>query len=302
MTTSRLLCPIDFSVVSTHALEHAVAIARRRGAGIVALAVLPSLAPDVTDITAVAAETTGPAKGDDDLRRWRGLADAQCRAVDAAGVDLAVEVVEAHPVEAIVDRARTLRADLIVMGTHGAGGFRHFVLGSVTEKVLRRAPCPVLTVPPRAVETASTFAQVLAAVDFSDSSLAAVARATEFAEQAHGRLTLLHVVEWPWHDEPDSVPDGVPEAQAQTLRDYRRYLEHGALERLRTLAPDHSDVSTAVRFGTPWIETLAVAADTRADLIVLGVRGRGPIDLGFFGSTANHVVRAATCPVLTVRS
>lgn len=301
MTTTRLLCPIDFSVVSTHALEQAAAIARGSGAQIVALAVLPSLAPEVADIAADSAgAVTG---GNDDLRRWRALAETQCRAITAAGVDVSVEVVEAHPVDAILARARTLGADLIVMGTHGAGGFRHFVLGSVTEKVLRQASCPVLTVPPRAVETAaSDFRQVLTPVDFSPSSLKAVELAADLARQSRGHLTLLHVVEWPWHDEPDSVPEGVPPAQAQVLRDYRRYLEHGAIERLRTLVPDHVDVSTAVRFGKPWAETLAAAAAARADLIVLGVHGRGPIDLGFFGSTTNHVVRAATCPVLTVRS
>ena len=75
----------------------------------------------------------------------------------------------------ILDRAASLPADLIVMGTHGAGGFQHLVLGSVTEKVLRQAACPVLTVPPRAQATSRLpFSRLLCAVDFSDVSLAAL--------------------------------------------------------------------------------------------------------------------------------
>ena len=62
------------------------------------------------------------------------------------------------------------------------------------------------------------------------------------------------------------------------------------------------DLATLVRFGKPYVELLDVAREMDADLIVLGVQGRGALDMGFFGSTANQVVRRATCPVLTVRS
>lgn len=301
MRIRRLLCPIDFSEVSTHALEQAAAIARRSGASVTALAVLPSLAPEVAE---VASETAGVAGGaTEETERWRALAQTQCRAVSAAAVDVTVEVVEAPPVDAILDRAATLGADVIVMGTHGAGGVRHLVLGSVTEKVLRRATCPVLTVPPRVHSArASSFGEVLVAVDFSPCSLKAVDVAIDLARESQGRLTLLHVVEWPWHEDPGAVPEGVPPTQAAALLDYRRYLESGALERLARLAPSEVRAATTVRFGKPWKETLEAAAATGADVIVLGVQGRGAIDLGFFGSTTNHVVRSATCPVLTVRT
>jgi universal stress protein A len=56
-----------------------------------------------------------------------------------------------------------------------------------------------------------------------------------------------------------------------------------------------------VRFGKPWRELLDAARDAQADLLVLGVRGRGAVDIAFFGSTTNQVVRRAPCPVLTVR-
>ena len=87
------------------------------------------------------------------------------------------------------------------------------------------------------------------------------------------------------------------------MADYLRYLETGAKERLHAVAAalPVGSVATRVTFGKPYAELLEVATSEAADLIVLGVRGRSAMDLGFFGSTANHVVRSASCPVLTVR-
>ena len=67
--------------------------------------------------------------------------------VEAGGVVIHAEVAEGDPVDTIIRRAETWPADLIVMGTHGRTGLERLLLGSVAEKVLRRAPCPVLTMP-----------------------------------------------------------------------------------------------------------------------------------------------------------
>lgn len=304
MQIARILCPTDFSEFSTHALEQAVAIARRTAAHITALAVLPSVSPVVEDVVSTVPSSHTSAGAE--LARWRELAEAHLRPLRVPGVDLALEVIEAHPVEAILARAASLDASLIVMGTHGAGGFRRFVLGSVTEKVLRRATSPVLTVPPRVGDAhASALERVLVALDFSPCSMQAAEVAAGLARDTGGDLTLLHVIEWPWHDDPLSPPEGVPALQTEALRDYREYLEHGAVERLRALAatlPGGDRAASWVRFGKPYVETLDAATAANADLIVLGVRGRSSLDLGFFGSTTNHVVRTADCPVLTVRS
>lgn len=304
MQIARILCPTDFSDFSTHALEQSVAVARWTGARITALAVLPSVSPVIEHVvnTVPAAHTSAGAE----LASWRALAEAHLRTVRAPGVDIELEVIEAHPVEAILARAASLDASLIVLGTHGAGGFRRLVLGSVTEKVLRRATCPVLTVPPRVADAhASALERVLVALDFSPCSVKAAEVAAQLAQDTRGELTLMHAIEWPWHDDPLSPPEGVPALQSEALRDYREYLEQGAVARLRALAaslPGGDRAATLVRFGKPYVETLEAARAAHADLIVLGVRGRSSLDLGFFGSTTNHVVRTAECPVLTVRS
>ncbi len=239
-----------------------------------------------------------------ELATLRLRVSAACAEAATAGVQVDAMTSAGEPVHEILGHAHTLAADLIVLGTHGLSGFRHLVLGSVTEKVLRRATCPVLTVPPRASAALSQFTRFLCAVDFSDCSQHAVAFAATLARQAGATLSLLHVIEWPWHESTITETVGVSVSQAQAMADYRRYLETGAAERLAAIGaaamPD-GQVTTSISFGRPYVELLDAARRNGADLIVLGVRGRGPVDLGFFGSTANHVVRSATCPVLTVR-
>jgi nucleotide-binding universal stress UspA family protein len=88
--------------------------------------------------------------------------------------------------------------------------------------------------------------------------------------------------------------------------EYHRHLELAAAERLERLVPGETRTwckcKTTIRRGKAYREILAVAQEEQIDLIVLGVRGRNPVDLALFGSTTNHVVRTAECPVLTVRS
>ena len=97
---------------------------------------------------------------------------------------------------------------------------------------------------------------------------------------------------------------GSPE-QAAALAEYRRYLESSAASRLAALVSgDKSGLCAAVPLishGKSYVEILRVAAADPSDLIVMGVHGRNAIDVMLFGSTTNHVVRSATCPVLTVR-
>jgi nucleotide-binding universal stress UspA family protein len=86
---------------------------------------------------------------------------------------------------------------------------------------------------------------------------------------------------------------------------FRHVVDEQARGRLQALVTDDVRVwckpSTKVAYGKPYREILDVAEEERADLIVIGVRGRNPLDLTLFGSTTNHVVRRASCPVLTLR-
>jgi nucleotide-binding universal stress UspA family protein len=241
-----------------------------------------------------------------EIARLRDHAATFATPATEAGLDVDLKVDTGLPAVQIVTDAAALGVDMIVMGTHGTTGFAHLMLGSVTEKVLRTATCPVLTVPPRAHSTARLpLAQILCAIDFSHSSLSALAWAWSLAQESRAAVSLLHVIEWPWEEPPPPHFEEIAANEARKLADFRRLLETTSLARLESLVPENVRNECAstclVRHGKAHREVLAAAA-SGADLIVMGVHGRNVLDLALFGSTTNQIVRAATCPVLTVRA
>lgn len=145
LTISRILVPIDFSAHSEYALQYAIALAGRLDASLHLLHVVEdplasgAWGPEgvLPDLTELRAELIADAE--QRLLAYRGEAErAQVPVVTAARIGLTSHT--------IVDYAKTLNVDLIVMGTHGRTGVAHLFVGSVAERVLRHAPCPVLTV------------------------------------------------------------------------------------------------------------------------------------------------------------
>jgi nucleotide-binding universal stress UspA family protein len=188
---------------------------------------------------------------------------------------------------------------MICLGTHGREGVERLVLGSVAEKVLRKAKCPVITVSEPGDERApkeAVFRNILCAVDFSTLGLKAVEYCISLAQESGGRLVLLNVVEW-FPDEPGWI--GSP-----NVKDYQTQMEEQVRARLQEIVPaevrEWCEVDVEVRSGKAYREILAAARERKADLIALGVRGRKPLDIMLFGSTTQHVVRHAECPVLTI--
>jgi nucleotide-binding universal stress UspA family protein len=302
----RILLPIDFSETSTHACEQAASLAGSYGATVVGLHVHSPLLQTVSTIgTPPYGLGVPPYDEAAELQRLQGQARSFVEPAARAGVRVEILVDVGHPVHQILERAATLPADLIVIGTHGHSGFQHLMLGSVAEKVLRRATCPVLTVPPKTHATSTLpFRTILCPLDFSEASLAAAAFAASLAKESRASLILLHSVEWPWDEPPAPNLDELPPHERHDLAKFRQELEAQAAARLASLIPGESRETTRplVRHGKPHRQVLAVANENRADLIVIGVHGRNPLDVAFFGSTTNQVVRHATCPVLTVRS
>jgi nucleotide-binding universal stress UspA family protein len=303
VTLTHILCPIDLSDASTHALEQAAAIAGWYHAKLTVLHVhvpRPAVAVDPYGVLAP------PDPGSAEMVRVRAAAHAAAVPAIDSKADFEIVVEIGDPTVQILARAGRLGTGMLVMGTHGASGFQHLVLGSVTEKVLRSARCPVLTVPPRMPAAAALpFQRILCPIDFSDSSLSALEWAWSLAQEAGASVTLLHVIEWPW-DEPPAPPfEKLPGHEARQLVAYRKAAEASARHQLQSLVPDNlrdrCPSEPLVRHGKAHREVLA-AAEGHADLIVMGVHGRNVVDLALFGSTTNQVVRRAACPVLTVRA
>ena len=140
----RILVPTDFSEHSQTALLYAAALAEKFAAEIYllhavqdlalfipeAVSVAPPIAPDIEQLTAAV----------------RTALERQVEENHLKGLTIHCAVREGAPHDEILLFARENDVDLIIMGTHGHSGLAHVLLGSVTEKVVRKAPCPVLTV------------------------------------------------------------------------------------------------------------------------------------------------------------
>jgi nucleotide-binding universal stress UspA family protein len=135
LAIKTILCPTDFSEYSKHAYQVACALARDYRAKIVLLNVLPiPLAPVVGEMIPIVQE--------EQVFHLTDMIDAHPK---PAGVDVDHKMVRGEPVDEIVELAKALPADIIVMGTHGRGLLGRILMGSVAEGVVRASPCPVLT-------------------------------------------------------------------------------------------------------------------------------------------------------------
>lgn len=297
----RILCPIDFSQDSRHALEHAAAFARWYRARVTVLHVQSAPQPilPAAGATGGGIETFPPAESSELLE-----AEARRFAEDALPADNPPEVLvkAGRPAREIVAHAEAMQADLIIMGTHGRGGFERLFLGSVTEKVLRSSRVPVLTVPPRAPQAdiaPALYSTILCPLDFSDASLRALELALSLAQEADARLILLHVVEG------FVEPAHLGEVAHFSVPEYHQYLEQDAMVRLNAAVPDEARTwcrpETRVVSGKASREIVRLARESNVQLIIMGVHGRGAVNRLLFGSTAHHVIREVACPVLTLR-
>jgi nucleotide-binding universal stress UspA family protein len=226
------------------------------------------------------------------------------KVAEAAGIapaDALLSAKDGDPAKTIVDEALTAGSDLVVMGTHGRSGFERLLIGSIAEKVLRKAPCPVLLVPPHLPAQRPpdvTFKRILCPMDFSPSALQALGFALDLARQSNGVVTILRAIEWLAEEEPREYTHfNVPEYRQRLIEDARKRLQALVAEESATW----SAIEARVVVGRAYREILQAAAEAGSDLIVMGAQGRGGLGLALFGSTTQQVVRAATCPVLTVR-
>jgi nucleotide-binding universal stress UspA family protein len=293
MTISHILCPVDFSEFASNAVGHAVAMARWYDARLTLLHVFVNMG--TMDLPPVVLGDTDRKALLEDMRQLAGPSR-----------DLAVEVLLREASDAsseILHQTQALGADLLVVGSHGRKGFERLLLGSVTEKVIRLATCPVMVVPRRAPEADRTapvlFHSVLCPVDFSEGSISALTYALSIAQESDATLTVMHTVEV-----PPELSAYMPPADFD-IEAARGAALNAGLERLRDLIPDSArtfcSIDTIAEEGTAYRQILRVADERRSDLIVMGVRGRGALDLLLFGSNTARVTRAAACPVLVVR-
>lgn len=233
-----------------------------------------------------------------DAERAAGRA-VQQRAVELTGRDagaLRVVVDNGSPDVIIVDTAERIGATLVVVGSSGSTGVPRLLLGSVAARVVRCAHAPVLVARPRA-----PTGKILAATDFSDPSIPAVAAGAAVARTRGARLAVLHSVDVlphaamgigtafgaTWVVLPPDVATGMRQGAAALLEDL-----------LRRVSAE-GDIIAAE--GDPLAGILKAAEELPAELVVVGTRGRTGLARLALGSVAEGVVRGAPCSVLVVR-
>lgn len=207
---------------------------------------------------------------------------------------------EGDPASAIVDCAKTEHADLIVMTTHGRSGLSRWVYGSVTEKVLSNAPCPVL-----ALRHAHPFKHILITLDGSKLAEAALMPGLELAKQLDATVTLMMVAPEPQPvdmvvtEELNSYETGLGTVTAT------RNLAAEALAYLQTLERTYADmgvmVTTAVSEGDPANHILQFADEASVDLIVMATHGHTGLRRWVYGSVTEKVLRHAQTNMFIVR-
>jgi nucleotide-binding universal stress UspA family protein len=294
ITFSMLVCPVDLSDLSGPALAHTAQIARWYGARVSVLHVnstVPEERPSFSESAALPPAGASQTPGKDAVRAHVAAA--------LEGVDFTVTLVAGKAAPRIVEHAEAVGADLIVMSTHGRSGFDRLVHGSVTERVLAHAPCPVLTVPPHtATPPHALFRNIICPMDFSLGARHAFDIALDLSRQANGKLRIVHSIEW--YPEGEMITVGKLD-----MDDFRKSLQEQANARLAGLLEQVDtqwvNVEPVVTVGTPHRRVLEDAEATGADLIVMGAQGNDGLDLAVFGSTTRQILAQARVPVLVTR-
>jgi len=295
----HILVATDFSALSRRALDYALLIAHRYDSQ---LSLVHAIAPAPIDSIPLEALTAEVHREHCEAEREMGrlVSDTSFGQIqpkihvklgDAAGVIAAV--------------AECGGADLLVLGTRGRGVFKHLMVGSVAERVLRDVQCPVLTVGSHALPRLSdreVFQSILFATDFGHACISAVQLAISLAADCAARLTLLHTV--PTMSAVD-LGYGYAAASASDLVAYEKCAKSESLKRLKELVPANCGLCSPPEFVTDTSllpEGILEAAKLRnADLIVMGAnRTKHPrLASHIPWSVVHEVLCRAECPVLT---
>jgi len=272
---TSIVAATDFSTCADRALGVASAWARRLGAKLEVVHVVehatasgPNVEPGHTDTA--------------EVRLAQAVERARAEADRSTGV-----LLSGRPYEAIAAHASATHADVVVVGARGAGLIERALLGTVTDRVLRTAPCSVLVVPETTAELVPRV--IVLPTDFSAVATAAVDRGMTLAKRFGATVEVVHAWEWPPHSpRQGGMADDIAGA---------------ALTRVRAAHPTIAGVVAHhhARECAATEAILQVAAETHADLVAMAPTGQHHLGARLLGGVTDHVVRSSTIPVLVLR-
>ena len=269
----RILCAVDASRPAAAAFEQALSMSARRGAQLVL-------------VHAVSKDKRYSWRA---VERVAALAALRERA-EAMNVTVRVRVQQGDAAGVILLHARAQNPDLIVLGSNEPVGIARFRFGSIADRVVKGAACPVMLIPAAHTRTAPAVRTVLCAIDLSPRSPGTIANAARLAGEG-ARLVLLNVL----HGSVLRHYARVPE--------FSRAMAHDTRQRLQSMLEAQSlesEVLITDSSKSVYDEILRVASEIKADLIVMGATQRTGLRRRLLGSTAIRVSRRSHVPVLIV--
>lgn len=300
ISLKHILVATDFSGISKVALRHAAAIAARHGSDLHITHVIPTVSQSFIPIEPVPPEL--------DLERKQANREMAEFVADENLTHIRHQelLVQGEICDVLAELVREQEIDLLVLGTHGRGGIKTILLGSVAEEVFRRISCPVLTIGPAAPaepRNAGHVHQILFATDFGPASQSALPHAIAMARDDNAKLILLHILavlpaldaDTRWYSRVEPI-------------EWREATRQKTVELLKQLIPADANLPCDPEFVVACDllprGILNAAEERQADLIVMGVNPTMFVRTSTHipWAVAHEVVQHAKCPVLTVRS
>ncbi|MBG0778895.1 MAG: universal stress protein [Desulfotignum balticum] len=318
----KIMCAVDFSEFTNLTLSYGQALAKEFEAHLTLCHVVSNM---------VLMSSAGQAYIASEKIEAERRQDAASRLEDIGktlDMDCDTMVTTGHPADELTRIAEETGVDMVVAATHGGSGVKRFLVGSVTDRLVKTLSCPVLVLHGKAEpgvlpgDRKKLLNRILVGCDFSPDSSLAFQYGLSLAQEFETQLFLAHVVRPTEHVEFSSA-DYIKVQEGDYLGWNRSdYLgltrqandpdaqRHDALRerlerQLARMVPEESrhwcTPVTAVLEGEPYQELLTFAEKNQVDLIVLGVRGHSLLEKFLVGSTTERVISRSDCPVLAVR-
>jgi len=320
--TKKILCAIDFSDFSDTVLDYGKSLASELGSTLYLCHILSgtlmisSLGHSYVEYPDIEAERAKSAT--DKLEKMAEQLDIKCEIIVSTG----------HVPDEINKIAGKNNIDLVIAATHGGSGIKRFLIGSVTDRLVKILQCPLLVLFAQqknagsVVEKQLKFERILVGCDFSPDSQLAFDHALSLAQEFQTQLHLAHVIR-PMEQIELHAADHIPlqedgytnwsrpeylELQKKAVKtdsENQKSLFESLKEKLSSMVPEDSrnwcTPITILLNGQPYKELVDYAEQTKMDMIVLGVHGHGLLERFLVGSTTERVISRACCPVLVVR-
>ncbi|MFO7839844.1 MAG: universal stress protein [Desulfosalsimonadaceae bacterium] len=291
-----IFCATDFSEFARVVVAYGIAMAKRFEATLYICHVV-----DLPTVSAYGEAVFDPIEYQ---QRFMETATREIHSLlEGSGVNYEPLVTVGSTTEEITRLTKEYTAELVITATHGRSGLKRFFLGSVTERLMRTLPCPLLIL--RGSEKFTNqkgsprfpFKKILVGCDFSQDAYAALNYSLSLAQEFESELHLVHVVE-------SSGYKDLLRIQQEPGEKIRQDLYQMIRDKLNSLVPQEAlswiKLETCLLSGKPYAELIRYADINDMDMIALGIRGHGMVEELLVGSTTDRVIRQAPCPVLSI--